>query len=100
MSMQVAITILEQMGGIRRISAMIGAKQFTGFPDGVQFKFPNPKSTLGNCVKITLDPSDTYIMEFWKIRGTTCDLVKKFTDVYCDQLIEFFEQQTKLYLHF
>ena len=55
-----------------------------------------------NALRITLDPSDTYTMKFFKInpRKLTVDTVREIEDVYCDQLTEIFERETGLYLHF
>ena len=50
--MQVAKTILEQLGGAGRLQVMTGAYNFVAYPNGVSFKFKNRKV---NYVKITLN---------------------------------------------
>ena len=99
---QVAETILKQLGGGGRLKAMIGAKNFTSHPDGLgalSFQFPSPHRGP-NRVKITLDPSDTYTMEFGKItsRGMKYQKTKEIEGVYNDQLRSIFEKETGLYL--
>lgn len=99
-SNQVAETILRQMGGTRRLMMMTGAKNFVSFKGesespygsglgGVSFQFPK-----GKVVRITLDPSDTYTVEF----GTTRGYNKKFKGIYAGQLQDLFERETGLYL--
>jgi hypothetical protein len=94
----VASTILRQMGGIQRIAMMTGAVQFVTMNDGVQFKFKG--SRKANCVRVTLDPSDTYTVEFYRItkRGLDVKTVKTLTGCYCDMLKPLFEETTGLYL--
>ncbi len=81
--------------GMRRLSAMIGAKNFVqdsekGF---VAFKFPR-----GKYVKIQLNSMDTYDMTFSTIRKFESKVTKEFKGLYDDMLKETFEQHTKLYL--
>ena len=95
---QVAKTILEQMGGTRRLQMFLGAKDFVALPNGVMFMFPNKQRSRGNKVKVVLEPSDTYRMEFWNVAGGKAKLVKKFDDVYAEDLVEQFESQTGWYL--
>jgi hypothetical protein len=94
---QVAKTILQQMGGINRLRAMLGTKQFVTMKDGVQFKFPSPHGGP-NFVKIVLDPSDTYTMTFGRVRGTQFKKGKEHAGIYADQLRKIFEKETGLYL--
>jgi hypothetical protein len=100
-SNQVAETILRQMGGLRRLMAMTGAKNFISFKaesesphgrglGGVSFQFPQ-----GKVVRITLDPSDTYTVEFGTIRG---GYKKSHEGIYAGQLKDLFERETGLYL--
>lgn len=95
---QIANTILQQMGGAGRIMAMTGARQFLTSANSVQFKFKG--SRKANCVRVTLDPTDTYTVEFHKVtkRGLEVKEVKALSGVYCDMLIELFESTTGLYL--
>ena len=89
----VALTIMKQMGG-GRLKVMIGAKNFVSHGNALSFKFPNPKRSMGNAVKITLDPSDTYTMEFFNGMKS----VKKVDGLHAEDLKRTFEKQTGLYL--
>jgi len=95
---QIAKTILEQMGGTRRLQMFLGANNFVALPNGVMFMFPNKQRSKGNKVVVKLMPSDTYRMEFWNVAGGKAKLVKKFDDVYAEDLVEQFESQTGWYL--
>ena len=98
---QVAKTIFKQMGGTNKLSAMIGANNFafgTNQDQEIYVTFRFKVSKVANQVRITLNHSDTYTMEFFKIRGTNVKAIEKISMVYCDQLIKFFENTTKLYL--
>jgi len=101
---EVGKTILQQMGGSRRLSAMIGAKDFlVGHKDrgalgGLSFKFARPARGKPNYIKILLMPSDTYTVEFGSVQGHSYKRHKIFEDIYADQLKSLFERQTGLYL--
>jgi hypothetical protein len=107
---QIAKTILLQMGGAGKIKMMTGAKNFMALPSGVSFDFPNKGGP--NHVKITLEPDDTYTVEFGRKAGMKALMsgnlkaddfykqISKHTDIYFDQLKELFEGQTGLYLSF
>lgn len=94
----VGSVILQQLGGAGRVQAMLGAKNISLSDNGVSFRWPNKERSKGNAVRITLDPSDTYTMEFLNISGSNVKTVKKYTDVYNDQLVDIFEKQTGWYL--
>jgi GTP:adenosylcobinamide-phosphate guanylyltransferase len=49
-----------------------------------------------NHVKITLDPSDTYTVEFGRIWGTNYKVLDTISDVYVENLREVFEGRTGL----
>lgn len=97
----VAETILDQMGGSRRLSAMLGVKSFirlsSGHP-GVAFAWPNRQSSRGNYVEIRLTPADTYDMTFFNVSVRGKKKVKEFNDLYFDNLVDTFERQTGWYL--
>lgn len=96
---EIGQTILQQMGGVGRLRAMIGANTFIAHPDGISFKFPNQKSSRGNYVKVTLTPDDLYDMEFSKIVKYQAKPVKRYSGLTFDQLIPVFQKQTGLRLH-
>ena len=94
------MTILSQMGGMGRLVMMIGAKQFACDEKSVKFRFAARSVDGSNGVKVTLDPSDTYTVEFFSARGTSYKVKKELSGVYADDLVRIFEGQTKLYLSF
>jgi hypothetical protein len=65
--LSVATTIAEQLGGTSRLKAMIGATNFLGDDKSLSFRFSATAKNLANHVAITLDPSDTYTVEFARI---------------------------------
>lgn len=92
----IAATIIEQMGGLGKISAMVAGHEFVDGGNSVRFKFKGSRRV--NCLKVVLDPSDTYTMTFYRVRGFDYAEVKVVADVYCDQLKPIFEDTTGLYL--
>lgn len=56
---EVAETILQQLGGTRRLVTMTGAHNFVGGPNHVTFRIKAQALQKINVVRITLDPSDT-----------------------------------------
>lgn len=100
--------ITEQLGGLRRVSVMLGIGSspkyhwynLTGaHGPGVGFTFPNKQSSKGNVCEIKLDASDTYTVSFFSVRNFEKKLVRKLSDIYADSLVTVFERQTGLYLH-
>jgi hypothetical protein len=100
-AMDVAKIILEQMGGKRRLQGFLGATQFNLLqsPDGVGIKWPNKKRSLGNYVRITLTPQDTYDMEFQNVSTRGVKTVKTYKGLFFDMLVSTFEGHTGWYLH-
>jgi hypothetical protein len=95
--MNVATTILQQMGG-QRLIAMTGAHSFVSDGDSLIFKVPARSTKNGiSCVKVTLDPSDTYTMRFLTMKNYQVQTVAERSDVYCDQLQEVFQEETGLF---
>ena len=99
---EIAQTIAQQMGGLRRLQMFTGANNFIAIENGLTFRIPGKGFSRDsiNVVRITLTPSDEYDMEFLRLRGTTMKEVRSYRGVYCDQLIELFEEATGLYLSF
>ena len=100
MSKEVANTILQQLGG-RRLSVMTGAKNFMSHNDlcgGLSFRIPQIAGIV-NYVKIILNGSDLYNVEFGRIRGNDYKVLSSFEDIYAEDLIELFEKETGLYAH-
>jgi len=95
---EIAMTILEQMGGRGRLNVMVGAKNFMAIENGVQFKFGlNQKM---NTCRVILNDLDLYDFELWQITPKRC--VKRYEEhgLYDDMLVKEFETQTGLYLKF
>jgi hypothetical protein len=93
--LEIAKTILQQLGGQGRLVVMTGAYNFVALRNGVAFKL---KSRKANYVKITLNGKDLYDVEFQKIFGTKSKIVAEHNDVYFDQLIPIVEKETEMYL--
>lgn len=99
-----ASTLIRQMGGMGKLTAMVGATGFgRGVTDGhpsLTFKFKGSKKA--NVVTIILDPSDTYTLRFAKMGGAATFYkmtpAGEFSGVYADALKPTFEQFTGLYL--
>ena len=92
---EIAETILQQLGGGRRLVMMVGAYNFVVVENGVAFKIKNAKA---NYIKIKLNSKDLYDLEVGRIRGTTYKVVTKKDDLYFDMLKPAIEQATGMYL--
>ena len=100
-----ANTVLNQMGGVNRLVCMVGASNFvfgkTDY-DGnkepmVYFRFKMNRK-MNVCKVIYNSGMDLYVMQFLKCGKNGCKIVNEFENVYCDQLVELFEETTGLYL--
>lgn len=97
----VANTILAQLSGEGRLTAMIGAKDFFGDANSLKFRFTAPATNGANLVRVQLDASDTYTVEFYKIGGGPgfeCSKINSISFVYDDQLVPVIESETGLRL--
>lgn len=95
----IAKTILQQLGGNKFI-VMTGAKTLVDHGNGLSFKLPSNFATGGiNYVKITLEPSDEYTVEFGKLRGLKYTVIETVEGVYCDMLQDVFTSATGLDTH-
>ena len=97
----VAKTILQQLGA-NKFAATTGARSFLNLGNGLSFKLPGASGFTKqgiNYVKITLNPSDTYTMEFGRIRGGNYKIIHMERDVYFDQLQPIFTATTGLETH-
>jgi len=95
--MTVANTILQQLGG-RQFIAMTGSYNFLGTANSLSFKLRRNKANASG-MRITLLPSDTYRVEFYRIRNMEAITLEEhvYDDVYCDMLQDIFESVTGLY---
>jgi hypothetical protein len=91
---QIAKTILQQLGGNKFI-AMTGAKNLGHTNKGLQMKIGRNSKGITHVI-INLKASDTYEMEFIKLRGSSRKVVKKVSGVYNDMLGKIFTKYTGL----
>jgi hypothetical protein len=96
--MTLANEIINQLGG-NKFQVMTGARLFVATEHGVQFSFPGCHTT--NKCRVTLQGDDTYTMEFYQYNlvKVTCELVKRISMVYGDQLQDVFQNTTGLVTH-
>jgi hypothetical protein len=95
--MSVAQTILQQLGGGRFLT-MTGSYNLIGSDSALTMKLRANKAGATH-LRITLDPSDTYLVEFLKVRAGKVTSVKTTENIYFDQLQEIFTEVTGLYTH-
>ena len=91
---RVAKTILQQLGGNKFI-AMTGAKNLGFTNNGLQMKIGRNSKGITHVI-ISLKSTDTYNVEFIKMRGVNRKVVKKLKGVYADQLGKIFTKFTGL----
>jgi len=91
----IAMTILQQLGGMNRLNIMTGAYNFLIVNNGVSFKIKNPRA---NYIKITLTSKDLYNLEIGRIRGDKYTIVYEGAGLYNDQLKPIIEEKTGMYL--
>ena len=92
--MQIANTILAQLGG-NRFLAMTGATNLLGGENSLQFKIGRNDAKVTH-VRITLNASDLYDVEFFNVRGLNRKSLGALDGVYADQLAEVFTRKTGL----
>ncbi len=96
--MQVAQTILGQLGG-NKFQIMTGASNFVALKNGLVFKLPSRLAKDGiNCIRVVLNDSDTYDIEFMRIWGINSWTVETVEVVYNDQLRQIISERTGLEL--
>ena len=93
MTMTVATTILEQLGG-NSFQIMTGAKQFVGCSDSIQFGIQKSQSI--NKVVIKLTSLDLYDVTFYNIRGINVKVIRTAESIEASQLQELFTNVTGL----
>jgi len=95
---QIAATILAQLGGTSRLSAMIGAKYFTAHGNGASFRFPRPGRGKPNHIMVTLNSLDLYDVEFGSIHGYSFKVMGGHSGIYAADLKGLIEHATGLRL--
>lgn len=94
--LKVANEIYRQLGG-NKASAMIGIKDLVGAPRALQFGWKvRGAKNQANKVVIVLDPSDTYTVKFYSVRGGKFTERGEYGNVYNDMLVDVFESATGL----
>lgn len=95
---QIAKTIASQIGN--RAFVMMGASNFVADIDSLSFKVGrNPKGVTH--IDITLDPSDSYTVEFLRCNLRAKEIRKvlgTYDDVYVEELHSLIESETGLAL--
>jgi hypothetical protein len=94
---QIAETILEQLGG-QKMFRMIGVKRIGTGTHSVVLHFTARALEGINKINVTLDPSDTYTVQFFRSTVKGDDLKYEINDIYNDQLIPLIENKTGLAL--
>lgn len=90
--------LLQQLGG-NKFLAMTGAKDFLKDESARSLQFGLKRAAKDgiNKVRIILDSSDLYTIEFWKVRGVKVVKVRERAGVFGDMLAQVFEHNTGLY---
>lgn len=96
--MQVANTILAQLGGSRFI-AMTGVKDIVGSADALSFGIGRGAVNKANKVRITLTRADDYTVEFFNYRKLDLKPVGKRDGVHAEDLQHVFTAETGLDCH-
>jgi hypothetical protein len=94
-NMQIATTILNQLGG-RRFLAMTGATNLVAIHSGLMLKLKRNVSKA-NYMRITLTSDDLYKVEFIYARGEVIRTVREMSGVYNDMLQDLFYSVTGMY---
>lgn len=81
-----------------RVAQFVGGKDIRFSGPSAEFRWAARAKNGANFIKITLDPSDTYTVEFWYRRGASMTYKGKFSDQYAEDLKPLFERETALYL--
>ena len=98
-SKQVAITILQQLGG-NKFRAMTGARNFVSTPYSLLFKIPQTmtRNRISH-VNIALNSMDTYDVTFSNVRGFKIKEISKHEGIYDNMLQPLFIEETGLNLY-
>ena len=91
--MSVASIIRDQISG--KTLFMLGAKNLIAHENALSFRIRGSKAV--NYIKITLNSSDLYDMEFGKVWGTKYTVKATHNDVYNDMMHNLIEKETGLY---
>ena len=96
---RIAETILKQIGGVRRLSAMTGAHSFVAMDSGVLFKMKGRNAPgCGNVVRIELGDLDLYDIKVGTVRKGEVNWKHESEGVYAAMLKGVIENATGRYL--
>ena len=97
---EVSQEILRQLGGMRRLTVMVGASKFLRDDSqglgSIRFQTMDPGAGKPNFVNIILESDDTYTVKLGRARGMNFKWLKEFNGVYADSLVQLLERQTGL----
>lgn len=93
-----AQTIIAQLGGSRFV-AMTGAKQFTWSETEhrLTMKLGRNRQRITH-MSITLDPTDTYSVEFLRASVRVREIAASHSGIYCNMLAQLVEAETGMAL--
>lgn len=92
----IAQTIIKQLGG-DRFCAITGASGFVDLDDGLMFSLPQRLcKNKANEVRVTLNDSDTYSVEFFSLRGVKVKPISDHSMVYAEALSTVISEETGL----
>ena len=94
----IANTIISQMGGFGVLRMFVNGRNFVVDDDSVVFKFSGSRK-FNYCRIVYNYGMDLYEMQFIKVWNNKSK-EEVLENVYCDMLVEIFENKTKLFLHF
>jgi hypothetical protein len=89
---QVAATILQQLGG-NQFLAMAGARNLLYGENALTMKLGRNAQKVTH-LRVELDASDTYTVDFYRMRGTAIIAQETVGNVYHDQLRALFTAHT------
>ena len=105
MDNQVAITILQQIGG-RRFVSMTRSHDFINLGNGLRMSLSRNKISANRLEIIYDGGADLYNVRFYRqsMNHTTFEVttkdIKTYEGIYCDMLEDIFTDVTGLYTHF
>ena len=89
----ISMEILNQLGGMNRINAMIGIEKLVPIENGISISFKVGAADNINTFEVVLDPSDTYTVNFLKVSTTKKELISTTNMIYFDMLIRTIEER-------
>ena len=94
---QTAHIIISQLGGMGKLTAMVGAYSFVTLDNGIKFYFKG--SRKANLCQVFYDQgSDLYTFELWQIYPSKIKKVCSTDGAYNNMLIDLFQDYTGLRL--